>query len=251
MKLLFLLVVIGAIVGAVIHLRRKRTRIVSARVQGSLDGVRAFFARSGYQFAHLRGAPVEQQVAHWQDIYTKSSYAKGSYDLQFVRHVHGVELAWHQVTFVEGRKRVWSESWRITPSPAPRVLFHVSERENLKRTERGWQPSFPTLVSTGDAAFDERFVVYVPEAPLVERATAVLASPPVREALNALTYVDLRVLPDQVVCSDPLDRNLSAIVGELALLAATVDPGGTFLKSLPVHERMAKLLVDVAAAARA
>lgn len=248
MKELFVLAAFGAIIGAVIHLRRKHKRRVSGRVLASLDGVRTFFERSGYAFTHLRGAPVEQQVAHWQDKYTKHNHGQGGYDLEFIRTFDGVELGWHQVTFVEGRTRVWSESWRITPTPAPRVHLHVSERANLERTSKGWQPAFSTPVTTGDAAFDARFVVYAPEDTPAVRA--VLATPPVRAALDALSYVDLRVLPDQVVCSDPLDQNLSAVLGEAAGLQGIVNPGRTFMASLPIHDRVAKLLIDVAAAAR-
>jgi hypothetical protein len=77
----------------------------------------------------------------------------------------------------------------------------------------------------------------------------VLAQPGFRAALLACAEVDLRVLPDRVSFSDPLQKNLMAgMGGAMGAMAAGYDPATLMQATIPVHTRIADLMYQAGAA---
>jgi hypothetical protein len=245
MRGLVILIVLAAFVGLIVWLRRRRSKNIQAVVQDSLPKVRAFLQTTGYAFADARSALLDMQAQRWQDAYLRSVSGQG-YKVHLIRNYRGVELHWHHASGRGGPGLVYSQTWRAQVLPAPRLHFHISERTNLTKTSQGWQPAFPRAIGTGDPTFDGRFVVFTPHD---ERAVqTILANPQFRQALFSFHHVDLRVVTDGVIFSDPMQRNTIRALGE-NWVRYLGDPGTMFEASLPVHEQVASFMLGAASLA--
>ncbi len=112
-----------------------------------------------------------------------------------------------------------------------------------------WQPAFPNRIATGDPEIDQRFAVFSPAPP--ERVRAILQNPRLRGALFACSYLDLRVVPEGIVFSDPMQSNtMAAAGGYKAAAAITVVAGKAYEYGLPVHERVADIFLGLSSLAR-
>lgn len=246
MRGIVFLIFVAAFVGLIVVLRRNKAKLVAGRVRESLPMVRSFFQRTGYAFADARSAPLEAQAQRWQEAYLKAVEGY-PYSVHLARSYNGLELQWQHITRSEYRRIVWSQSWRMALSPPPRVHFHLTERRNTTTQNSGWQPAFQRSISLGDPVLDNRFVLYTPHD---ERAVqAIVNDPQLKRALLSFAYVDLRVLPDGVTFSDPMQTNLTQMLGGAAL-KVLVHPGQTFEASLPLHERVAAFMLGAASLAR-
>jgi hypothetical protein len=163
------------------------------------------------------------------------------------RVVDGVEV--HHQTFVEARGTgtAMEQRW-WTPGPA-RLRVHVAERRLADGLQRGardlamgrsrsWSPAYPTPLPTGDAALDARFCVYGEDP---DHALA-LAAPPLRAALLACAFVDLRAGDEAVVLEDPFQQGLLDRMGGPMGMARVLRPEGVEVQRR-LHEEAAALLI--------
>ncbi|MBI2390192.1 MAG: hypothetical protein HYV09_11440 [Deltaproteobacteria bacterium] len=229
-----------------------------AGLQQAVPLMRVFFERTGYRFVDQASAPIEMQIARWQQVYAASIRGEG-YDVHLVRDFHGLEVHWEQFTGQQGGAYVMAQSW-WAPLPAmPRAPFHIAERslasttgklakEMLTNMSTNWKPAFERQIQTGDPHLDGRFVVYGPDEQAVRM---VLSNPALRQALFECAYVDLRVTPDGVRFSDPEQKNTLAMMGgTYGAMQYAGNPGKAFEVTLPVHDRVANLLYGAATLAR-
>jgi hypothetical protein len=159
---------------------------------------------------------------------------------------------------VEAGRRIVEDllSWSMPLAAAPRLRLQVAERrfagaaaavrDALSRRSRPWSQYYPLAVQSGDAALDGRFAFFGIAA---DEVLAALRSPGLRELLLGCAEVDLVVEHDRVAAHDPQQRNFAAATGgSLGALAVGRDAVRWTELALPVHDRMAELLL---AAARA
>ena len=243
--------VIGLIVFAVIFLRMSRSANVTATADRSTPKVRAFLERTGYVFADARQSPLDAQAQRWRQAYLTSTKGLG-YKVHLVRSYQGLEVHWEHSKTWQYRQTIWAQTWFMPlPSP-PRTLFHVSERTNINGAPTSvtstWQPAFPRVIMTGDPQLDSRFVTYGIDDHSVR---AVLANPTLRQALLACAYVDLRVMPNSVRFSDPMEKNAVAVLGgPQAAMQVVADPGTKFERTQSMHDHVASVLYGAASLAR-
>lgn len=243
---------------AFVYMRKFSRGRSEASIQEAVPLMRSFFERTGYRFADAPTAPVDVQIARWQQAYAASMRGEG-YDVHLVRDFHGLQVHWEQFTGQRGNSYVMAQSW-WAPLPAmPRAPFHIAERslastagklarEMLTNMSTTWKPAFERQVQTGDPHLDGRFVVYAPDE---NAARMVLASPALRQALLECAYVDLRVTPDGVRFSDPEQKNTLAMMGgTYGAMQYAGNPGKAFEVTLPVHDRVANVLYGAATLAR-
>ena len=252
-RVLFFLVVIG-IVLAVVLLRKKKTNVVNARVAYSTPLVTSFFTKTGYAFDDLRGAPPAMQTQRWEDMYRRTMNGE-SFAIRVARMYQGIVVRWENVTAYQYRRVVWSQTWSA-PAPAPlSVPFHLTERKNLQppnpqsNMQSNWRPAFPQMVPIGDPELDHRFALFTPVD--VARVRAIVTHPQLRQSLLTSAYVDLKVMPDGAHFSDSRDENAIAMLG--AQQAAHLDmvaPGKKMDDTVPMHERIANILLGALSLAR-
>lgn len=254
-KGLILLLMIGGIIAVVVKLRRGRRPSGPGPIALARPIMQAFFERTGYAFPDLRQAPVPAQVDRWEQI-ERAQFTSLQHELQIVRSYQGLEIHFRhaQSTTTEGRQRTrsYSQTWS-TPPLQISAPFHVVHRGLLAPGALGratnWQPAFPHAVPTGDPEIDQRYVFFTPMPQ--DRLRHIALNPRFRAALLSLPYVDLRVLPDCAVFSDPVQLNLVTAMGGPGASATLMSkPGKAFEIGLPVHERIADLLLGASSLAR-
>lgn len=255
-KGLLVLLMIGGIVAAVVILRRGPRRKGPGPIALGRPLMQAFFERTGYAFTDQRQAPLLAQVDRWEQV-ERTHFTTMRYELQLVRSYQGLDVIFHQAssTTRSGRERTHSfaQSWS-TPPLRLSAPFHVVHRELLDPQKAhgrptDWQPAFPNTVATGDPEIDQRFVFFTPIPP--DRLRSIVLNPRFRAALLGCAYVDLRVLPDRIVFADPVQMNIIHAAGGLsASIPLLSKPGKPFEIGLPVHERVADLLLGAASLAR-
>ena len=219
-------------------------------------GVRDFLARSGYRHVELREAPLEQQVERSLELAAKQ--AKGDSQTRMVRAVDGSCVYWEQWTQLTGSGYAMGCQWSVPLAAAPRALVHVADqrlmgagkavREFMTSHRREFRAAYPTRISVGDPAFDARFAVFCENE---HAARAVLADAEFRASLHACEEVDLVVAPSQILFRDPSMANQRAAMGGSAgMLAAVRDPDRAAAATLMVHDRIAAILLRLAALVR-
>lgn len=234
-------IVVGVIVGFT-YVRRRTAREAERFIATSGPRMRAFFERTGYTFADLRGAGLDAQVGRWQQAY-QASVGGQPYAIHLVRDVHGLEVHWEQFQGERAGAFVVEQSWWAPLRALPRTPFHVVEASLGRET----RPAFPRQIPTGLAAIDGRFVVFGAHDDAVRAA---LADPALAQHLLGCAHVDLRVVPDAVRLDDPKQANtLAALGGAAGAMRFAQDPAAAFEVTVPVHERVAALLRAAANAA--
>jgi hypothetical protein len=250
----FLLLMIGGIIGTVVYLRGRRAKTDRLRLERAAPHVRGFFERTGYVFTDLPGAPPVAQWQRWEMAY-KRYLGGGSYILHLARAFQGLHVQWKQETRMMYRQIAWIQSWSA-PLPWPvTVVFHLSERSNLAPTSgnrsSSWQPSFPRMVQIGDPMLDQRFVLYAPPNVDDQRIRSIIGHPKLRQALLASAYVNLELMPDGVRYSDPGDHNATAALGgPQASSRFMIDLGEKLGGTISVHDRVADILLGAVSLAR-
>ena len=230
--------------------------MVRRRKAGTGPAFRLFFERTGYRYAGMEGATIEQQVAHGESL--AANYGRGGQQTHMVRDFHGVPIHWQNATTVN-KSGGWSMSctWSMPLAQPARSLVQIADKslsgvgkavkEAFSNMERHWKPEYPTRVDSGDPELDARFQFYCHDTAAVQR---VALAPGVKELLLGCAEVDLTVAPQQVVFSDPMQKNVRAGMGGTIGMMAT---GGNMERhmelSIPVHDRIAELLATVARAA--
>jgi len=250
-RILLLLVVVGIVV-TVVLLRSRRTNVINARVADSTPLVASFFARTGYAFDDLRNAPPAVQTQRWEELYRRSTEGHGL-AINLVRFYQGIQVHWENVARYEYRKISWSQTWSA-PAPAPiSAPFHLTERRNLQPSQgsatSNWRPAFDRMVPIGDPELDHRFALFTPVDE--QRIRAIVTHPQLRQQLVASAYVDLRVMPDGARFSDPSDNNAVAMLGgPVASIPYLAAPGRKLEITVPLHDRVANILLGAVSLAR-
>lgn len=220
------------------------------RAAGMGPALRAFLERTGYRYAGVAGGSLDQHAAHGEAV--MRDLARG-FELHMVRDFHGAPIHHHQA----GRPTDtgWSSSlaWTLPLATPPRVVLQLADRglagigkavkEAFSNTRRTWSAAYPIKVPL-DPELDRRLVCFAEDPAAAQR---VLATPGLRELLLGCAEVDLTVTRDAVTFADPFGKNLNAALGGAASRMAM---GGDVRKMMeahvPVHDRIAELLVGVA-----
>jgi hypothetical protein len=222
------------------------------RAQALGPALRGFLERTGYRYAPLGPAPLDQHVAHGEAALR--DLARG-FDLHMVRDFHGAPIHNHQAGRPTADGWASSMTWRLPLAAPPHARFQLADRsltglgkavrEAFSNTQRRWSAVYPIQVAL-PAELDRRFLCYSDDPIGAQRA---LAAPGLAAQLLACTEVDLVVRPDAITFSDPFAKNLNAALGSAAnRLAMGSDPAAMMHAHIPVHDRIAQLLVDTARA---
>ena len=171
------------------------------------------------------------------------------YVLNLVRAYQGLQIFWRLAEVPKHRRFVRAQSWFLPISWPIRAPFHLSERSNLTPPKPGqmtnWRPAFQHTLFTGDPELDARFVLFAPAAS--ELLQALFADPAIRQTLLSSAYVDLEVRPDVATFSDPRGRNTTEAAGGVNDARY---PGARLEESIPIHDRVANLLMSAATRVR-
>ena len=105
------------------------------------------------------------------------------------------------------------------------------------------------MAAIGDPELDRRFALFTPVDE--RRIAAILSNGQLRTALMQCAYVDLQVTPQGARFSDPKDHNGTAALGGVeGLIRFAGIPGRVFELTLPVHERIANILLGALSLSR-
>lgn len=213
-----------------------------------------FFQRTGYRYADMAPEPitrhVERAVSDAKNVGTETRY---------VRSFQGQSVRFEQGGQVTNTGYAVFARWVAPLQQSPLVVFHLADRslsslgkglrEAMTNTRQDWQPRYPHAVAIGIRELDERFVVHAADpaaaASFLRQNAGVLAG------LFQTAEVDLWVDGAEIVFSDPAQRNITAALGGGATAVALAnDPVQRMALSLPVHDRIAELLANLARAVR-
>ena len=214
-----------------------------------------FFEHLGYKYKELLDAPVEAQAAK-----AMASYGQAGSNKQYmIRDFHGVQVHWKQKT-CQTKSGGWSSSmsWSMALDEPPRIVWQIAEKtlggagkavkEAFSKVSRQWDPVYSQRIKTGDAEIDKRFRVYG-ENP--EAVIELLQTPGLKQRLLDNAEVDLLVSEDGVVFNDPGHKNIHAAMGGTVGMMANAGDVTKYIDLLiPVHDRIAELLVSAAQASR-
>jgi hypothetical protein len=208
-----------------------------------------FFEKTGYRNPNMPDAPLPAQA---QAIAAEmAAWRFGQpFSTRYCRDVDGVRIFFEQD---QGGTR-----WIVPLAAPPRVVLHVAEAgfggaaEAIKSTvttanRKDWTPALPIAARLGDPELARRFQAWGEDPGGVDR---VLADPVVREALLGCAAVDLRVV-DHVRFDDPTIANLTAAIGGTTGAWATMnDPDAATERTLPMHDRICRLVARTATLCR-
>lgn len=162
-----------------------------------------------------------------------------------VRTFAGWPVTWQQAARVEDGIAAVSCSWSVPLVRAPSALLHIADRRLVTAdagtrcffsgTQGPWTPAYPMRIVVGDAELDARFIVHTPDEDAAQRA---LANPELRALLLACPEVDLIVGEREVRFEDAACANIRAAMGRSKAIE----------RSLPAHDRIARVLTVAAAA---
>jgi hypothetical protein len=214
---------------------------------------RNFLQRTGYRYAELGDAPLEQQAAHGEAV--MRDMAKG-FRVHMVRHAHGLTVHHHQAGHATDTGWCSSLSWSLPLAAPPRAVLQIADKslagfgklvkEAFSNTRRTWTAAYPVPVAFGDPELDRRLVCYAEDG---YAAQQVLATPGLKERLLACAEVDLVVSRAAITFSDPFMKNLNAGLGSAAgRMAMGGDVNKMMELQVPVHDRIAELLAITARA---
>lgn len=216
---------------------------------------RMFFERTGYRYADIPNASLDEQAAYGEKLV--SNAGRKGYEIHWVRDFHGVPIHWRQA-YKMNDQGGWaiSAAWSVPLAKTPRVLVQIAEKslrgigkavkEVFSNMERKWEPIYPKEVTSGDAELDARLVFLGEDEGEVRR---VLSAPGLKELLLGCVEVDVTVHRDEVRFADPLQKNVRAGMGGMVgMMAMGSDMGRMMELSIPVHDRMAELLATLARA---
>ncbi len=210
-----------------------------------------FFEQTGYRNPDMPTAPLPVQAEAAAQRY-QQMFAAGTGDvsIEYVRDMNGA-LVRHHMTYRRTEKGYsMAAGWMLALPRPPRLGWHIAEqrfgsvglavKEAFTNVETVWAPAYGVRVSSGDPEIDGRFQCWADHPDVIRQA---LATPGLKQMLLACAEVDLRVLPDRVTFSDPLQRNLQAgMGGALGAMAAGYDPATLMQATIPVHTRICELL---------
>ncbi len=216
-----------------------------------------FFEQTGYRNPDMPNAPLPMQAEAAAQKY-RAMFAGGTGNtmIEYVRDMNGLVLRHHMTYQHTGSGYSMAAGWSLALPRQPRAGWHIAEKrfgsvglavkEAFTNVETVWSAAYPNRVSSGDPEVDARFQCYATDPGVIPH---VLAQPGFRAALLACAEVDLRVLPDRVSFSDPLQKNLMAgMGGAMGAMAAGYDPATLMQAAIPVHTRIADLMYQAGAA---
>jgi hypothetical protein len=255
-QLMFPLIIFGAFGAYAVWMMSKRKKAL----QTLGPAFRRFFEQTGYRYAEIPQAPIEDHVK-MAEAKTQQLYKGGAaHETNYVRDYHGAII--HHRSYMGGETRglsqvtVMSCTWTMPVATPPRVLWQIADKsltgfgkalkEAFSNTTRNWKPAYPTQIETGDPELDKRFVVFGTDPDAVRRA---LAAPGLKQLLVGCTEVDLCVRVDAVTFSDPFQKNIRAgMGGTIGAMAAGFDYARFMDSTIPIHDRISSLLATAARA---
>jgi hypothetical protein len=246
-QLMMTVVLFGGFIAFAIFMTVKRRKAMA----NLGPAFRRFFEQTGYRIAELGNAPLDEHARIAAE--NSKAMSKGTFAQHLVKDFHGIPLHHESTMSTEWRAGTTVTSmscrWAIPTGQPPRVLWQIADRslsgfgkalkEAFSNTSRNWKPTYPQRVETGDPELDKRFVVFCVDPSTTLHA---LAAPGLKQQLLACTEVDLCVEAQQVTFSDPFQKNIRAG------MPITMDYARFMDATIPIHERIAQLLVATARA---
>jgi hypothetical protein len=205
-----------------------------------------FLEQTGYRNPDMLQHPLAAQA----EALAERFRASGTNAVSYVRDMNGLTLH-HYMNYVRHAKGMsMSVVWEIVLPRPPRMGWHIAEKrfgsmglavkEVFTKIETVWSAAYPNRVESGDPELDARFQIYASHPDALRQ---VLAQSGLKQLLLGCVEVDLRVLPDRVTLSDPLQRNLQASMGgAIGAMAAGYDMNTMMQATIPMHTRIADLL---------
>lgn len=210
-----------------------------------------FFEQTGYRNPDMPQAPLPVQAEAAAQRY-RAMFAQGGGDtvIRYVRDMNGLAVHHHMAYTRTPTGMSMRAGWELLLPRPPRLGWHIAEtrfgsvglavKEAFTNVETVWSPAYPHRVTSGDPEVDARFQMYADHPDTLRH---VIAQPGMKAMLLACAEVDLRVLPDRVSFSDPLQRNLQAgMGGAMGAMAAGYDTTTLMQATIPVHTRICDLV---------
>jgi len=229
----------------------------------------AYFQRTGYCHADRMGMSPEVQAdratALGNEMMTFGQKAELGkeyvHETHLIRNYHGLVV--HYRNGMSTKK----EPGQITTSrwasfngdllAPPRVSIHIAHRsldstlkaigEVFSNSRRVFNPRCSQRIVTSIPAVDKDFVVYADDPP---RAVHLLASnPALIDLLQGWAELDVAITRDGVFFADPEQKNINAAFGgTLGNMAIGFDHAKRYDLMIPVHDRVADLMLTLARA---
>ena len=243
-QVIFPLVLMGMFLGYSLYMIQKRKKAMP-------DATRMFLERTGYRYADILDQPLEAHVHHGERLMKN---ARKGYRIHMVRNFHDMPIHSLQESTVESGLTSTTTSISYTWSlPLPRPLrfqlqiaekslrgFAKGVKEAFSSSERVWDQLYPFQVTTGNAEFDARFNVYSDQPQAAQMA---VHSSGLMPLLLRCTEVDLATTGDHIRFSDPMQKNITGVMGgTLGVMAMAANVGKMMELQIPVHELMAQVL---------
>jgi hypothetical protein len=252
MQIVVTLIMLGLFGAYYVWMMKKRT----AAMASMGPAIQLFFERTGYRYPNMPAEPIQ---AHLDRANTDmKAVASGGSNMEYVRNFGGMPIAFAQRSGSKGNTYFVSCSWRAQlPTPA-RVPFQIADKsldstmkavtEAFSNSKRVWNAQFPTRVQTGIPEVDSKYVVYGNDAQAV--TTAIRNSAALIALLGQCVEVDLCVGQSEAVFADPMQTNMNAAMGGMVgNMALGFDMQKRLELSIPIHDRIADILMQAARAA--
>lgn len=230
------------------------TKMNRTRAATMGPAIRAFLERTGYRYPDVVDPSLDAHVARCEAGWANMS--KG-FQSRMVRSFQGASI--HHVQEGKVTDRGWSTScaWMAPLPQRPRVRLHIADKslsgigkavkEAFSNRSQSWSPLYPVKVELADPELAQRFVCFSDGGGDVQ---GLLRAPGLRERLLSCVEVDLVITDADVRFSDPFQKNLlQAMGGASGAIAAGGDVGRTLEAQIPMHDRIAEMLVIAGRAA--
>jgi hypothetical protein len=252
MQIIIMVVFLGLFGAYFFWMQKKR----AGAMANAGAAMQMFFERTGYRYPALPAEPIQAHLDRaTADV---NAMGSGNSSIVYVRNAGRLLVTFEQSSSSSGNTYSISCSWRANLPAQPRVPFQIADKsfdstlkavgDAFSNSKRVWHAAFPTRIQTGIPEVDSKYVVYGHDPQAV--TAALRANPGLVALLNQCVEVDLTVGPQEVVFGDPMQTNMQAAMGGMVgNMALGFDMGKRMELSIPVHDRMADILVQSARAA--
>ena len=189
-----------------------------------------FLEQTNYRFADMPDAPIDEQVQALMAQYADTTLWQQGFQTNYLRREYGMEV----LLQIYYKNATSGSCWRVLLDKAPTVNYHILRK--VKCT-----PLFAQQIKIGDPLWDKKYKVYGEDPEAVRQ---LLLDSGLREMLETCITVDLRVLPQEVVFSDPTNKNVNSAMGGLMGQALTgADPNKNQSMVTPVYNHITDLVL--------
>jgi hypothetical protein len=252
--------IFALMIGYTVFMRRR----FAAAVTNMRPGAIMFFQRTGYCYADRPNMPPEIQAdraaqeandltAIGQKQMGRENY---EHETHYVRNHHGLPV--HFRTVFGYKKEAFksvsyrSAAWTADLATPSRVALHIADKglvglakgvkEVFSNTERHFTPTASKRITTGVESIDKNFAVWGEDEAAVR--DVFVRNPALAEMLQDWAELDVSVSGNGAAFNDPHQSNMQAAMGGMVgNMALGLDMGKRMELTIPVHDRVADLLL--------